>query len=327
MPRLRRVAIVLVLFLVLCFIVLNLLAFNHARSMLNFHSVSGEKTSKPEHLTAAEKLKVLLRGIELPRPQSKLPPTSLDEDCVKTRIEDPGRPDLGAWYCDPDDSDALVLLFHGYAGDKTDVLEEAKVFLESGYAVLLVDFRGSGESTGSSTTLGHDEAEDVARAVSFAEEFLNHSRVILYGKSMGAAAILRAVHVYNLDPEAIVIEAVFDRLINTVRNRFKLMGVPAFPNAELLVFWGGVQAGFNGFEHDPELYASFVRCPVLMLQGEEDPRAKVHEAMNVFEAVSTKKRFVVFESLTHESYLSASPDRWRTEVMQFLGEATPMSPQ
>ena len=58
---------------------------------------------------------------------------------------------------------------------------------------------------------------------------------------MGAASVLRSVHSCGVQPDAIIAESVFDRMLTTVRHRFELMGVPSFPCAELLVFWGGRQ--------------------------------------------------------------------------------------
>jgi hypothetical protein len=84
---------------------------------------------------------------------------------------------------------------------------------------------------------------------------------------MGAAAILRAVHAHAIQPDGVILEAVFDTLLNTVRHRFRAMQVPAFPSAELLVFWGGRQWGFDGFEHNPSGYAASVHCPTLLMHG------------------------------------------------------------
>jgi hypothetical protein len=44
-----------------------------------------------------------------------------------------------------------------------------------------------------------------------------------------------------------------------------------FP-AELLVFWGGRQFGFNGFAHNPIRYAQALRCPALFQHGSKDNR-------------------------------------------------------
>ena len=45
---------------------------------------------------------------------------------------------------------------------KSSLLDSAKVFNLLGYRSVLVDFRGSGGSTGSSTTIGVRESQDVA---------------------------------------------------------------------------------------------------------------------------------------------------------------------
>jgi pimeloyl-ACP methyl ester carboxylesterase len=200
-------------------------------------------------------------------------------------------------------------------------LHEARAFLEMGLSVLLVDFRGSGDSSESYTTLGFREAEDVACAVRYAHDHLPHSQVILYGQSMGAAAILRAIHACGVQPDAIIVEAVFDRMLSTVRNRFRIMGVPSFPSAELLVFWGGRQAGFDGFSLNPVEYAASVRCPILFLHGAADPRARLEEARCVFAAVPARKRFKEFPGIGHEASVARFPNEWKETVGQFLRDA------
>ena len=138
------------------------------------------------------------------------------------------------------------------------------------------------------------------------------------GGGMGAAAILRAVDAYAIQPDGVILEAVFDTLINTVRHRFRALQVPAFLSAELLVFWGGWQWGFDGFEHNPSDYAASVDCPTLLMHGERDPRVSPTEARRVFEAIPVTKEFVTFERSGHESYLSNHATRWRTAVERFI---------
>ena len=207
---------------------------------------------------------------------------------------------LGAWYSSNQTNSPLVILFHGYGGEKTGALPEARKFLEMGFAVLLVDFRGSGDSSESYTTVGFDEAEDVEAVVRYARQQIAPPQLILYGQSMGAAAVLRAIQVYGIKPDAVIAEAVFDTMLNTVRNRFHAMRLPSFPSAELLIFWGGHQAGFNGFEHNPLDYAAGVRCPILFLHGDADPRAQLEQARRVFTAVrSSNKQFKSFPGVGH----------------------------
>ena len=298
---------------------LNLLAYQHAHAMMHFTS-GNTRTAQAEALTTGQKIKTLICGVQIPRPKTSLSSTSLGADCQCLTLPSTNGLKLGAWYCPAGPSSSLVILFHGYTSEKSGTLKEAKVFQSLGYSVLLVDFRGSGESSESYTTIGYDEGEDVATAVRYAREHLPHPKVILYGQSMGAAAVLRAVHNCNIQPDAIIVEAVFDKMLNTVRHRFEAMGVPAFPSAQLLVFWGGYQAHFNGFEHNPSDYAVSVRCPILFLHGTADPRAQLQEARRVYDAVPGPKRFEEFSGAVHEGTVVRFREQWTRAVAQFLSE-------
>jgi alpha-beta hydrolase superfamily lysophospholipase len=312
----RRLLVLLGLVLV-GFALLNLLAYRHAHAMMYF-TANGSRTRQAEDLGLADKIGVLFSGIKLPRPESGITLASLGPAWKGMTIACTNGVRLGAWQCGGARPDQLVILFHGYDAEKSSLLNEANAFLEMGFSVLLVDFRGSGESSESYTTIGFREGEDVAASVRYAREHLSTSRIVLYGESMGAAAILRAVHSEGVRPDAIILEAVFDRLLTTAQNRFAIMGLPSFPAAQLLIFWGGWQAGFNGFSHNPIDYAASVQCPVLFLHGTDDPRAKLQDARRVFAAVTTMKTFKEFQGMGHRGGLGAFPAEWKEAVSNFL---------
>ena len=317
--KFKRWVVVLVVVVVAGGVGLNLLACRQAYAMMHF-TAGNPRTQEPEKLTPGQKVKVLLCGVNIPRPQTRASPLDLGPATRILRLDGTNGITLGAWYCPGSVQSPLVILFHGYTGEKSGTLPEAKAFLEMGLSVLPVDFRGSGDSSESYTTIGFDEAEDVAAAVRYARAHLPHRKVILYGQSMGAAAILRAVHSCGVRPDAIIVEAVFDRMLNTVRHRFEAMGVTSFPGAELLVFWGGRQAGFNGFSHNPVEYAASVHCPILFLHGAADPRAHIEEARRVFAAVRAPKRFREFSTIGHEASVVRFPAEWKEAVGHFLAE-------
>ncbi len=299
------------------FAALNLLACRHAYIMMHY-TRGGQRTDKPEKLSRMQRLGVLLWGVNIPRPRSHLTVEALGAGATARVIPGEGGIKLGAWYCSAGSNAPLVILFHGYTSEKSGTLPEAKAFLEMGCSVLLVDFRGSGDSSESYTTIGYDEGDDVAAAVRYARQNLPSAKIILYGQSMGGAAILRAVSDCGVKPDAIVIEAVFDTLLHTVRHRFEAMHTPSFPNAELLVFWGGAEMGFNGFKHNPVAYAAKVTCPALFFHGSADPRAHVEEARSVYEAVAGPKEFKAFANLGHASGVTRFPDEWKKTARDFL---------
>ncbi len=303
--------------LVVLSVMFNALAYNHAKAMLCF-TETGAKTQKPEELSFWTKARLLFVGVNIPRPTCPKHPQALAANCEALTIASQGNISLEAWYCNRGAETPLVIMFHGYMAEKTCLINDAQALLELGCSVLLVDFRGSGGSSESYTTIGIHEADDVAAAVNYAKALLPHSSTVLFGKSMGAVAILRAAHLKTVTPDAVILEAVFDTLLHTIQNRFAVMGAPAFPGAQLLMFWGGVQWNFNGFSHNPVDYAPSLTCPSLFMHGNDDPRAKLSEGQSVFSAAPEPKTLKVYNGVAHESYISSYPDVWRETVRKFL---------
>ena len=99
-------------------------------------------------------------------------------------------------------------MFHRKDSAKTGLLDPAKVFHLLGCRVILVNFRGSGGSSGSSTTIGVRESR-VALAFQYAKGLDFGKQTILYAVSMGTAAILKAIALENIKPDAIILELPF----------------------------------------------------------------------------------------------------------------------
>jgi pimeloyl-ACP methyl ester carboxylesterase len=78
---------------------------------------------------------------------------------------------------------------------------------------MLVDFRGCGGSQGDRTTIGWNEAKDVSATLLWVKATLGESAPVLFGHSMGAVAILRAVAVEGVHPRAVIADAPFGRLL------------------------------------------------------------------------------------------------------------------
>jgi alpha-beta hydrolase superfamily lysophospholipase len=209
-------------------------------------------------------------------------------------------------------------MFHGYDSCKANLLPEAEAFHRLGYATFLVDFRGHGGSGGMDTTIGFAEADDVAHTVEHARPLAGGRPLILYGQSMGSAALLRAVAVHHVEAAAAVVECPFDRLTSTVGNRLRSAGLPGFPCAQIMVFWGGLQHGFSGFGHNPVDYARAVTCPVLLLQGDDDPLVTVQQARSIFNNFPAAKQLEMFAGVGHESFEQARPGRWEPVLSRFL---------
>ena len=254
-----------------------------------------------------------------PRPNHYQLPSDLGLNYTTAKIEIDYNQWLEIWSIKPSrmTTKGTIILFHGKNNSKSSLIRQAKVFLNLGYRTLLVDFRGVGGSSGSITTIGVKESLDVVTAVNYVRDKYSEP-VILYGVSMGSAAILRAIAKHNLNPDAIILELPFARLTSAVKLRLQREKIPAFPLAELFLFWGGIQHGFNGFAHNPIDYARQVNCPTLILYGEEDATVDRVAVKELFNNISSQKKLVSFAGAKHELLIKAQPQLWQKSVTDIL---------
>jgi hypothetical protein len=261
---------------------------------------------------------VVVSGISISRPLNRRAPGDFDLSFETHRFSNGNGETLEAWFVPGGNDGAMVALFHGYAASKSTLLTTARAFHDLGYGTLLVDFYGSGGSSGSGTTIGVREAADVAAAVAYIGRTWPERKIVLYGISMGGAAVLRAFAVHGVKADGLIIEATFGRLLDAGKNRFRAMGLPGSPFAELLLFWGGVQNGFNAFAHNPADYARSVKAPALVLHGEKDERTTVQEARGIASAMGTRAWFVAYDGVPHMAIVDARPAEWSREIAAFF---------
>ncbi|MBR9860857.1 alpha/beta hydrolase [bacterium] len=294
------------------FIGLNVIAAFHAYKFTHFFE-NVERTSEPEELNAWEKIKVIATGVKLPHPVNKeVPKAEYNEVWID------GSPKLHAWEIPKDSAKGIVLLFHGYGGEKSGMLPQAEQLHNMGYSTVLTDFMGSGLSEGNNTTIGFKEAEQVKRV--YDRYKTQDGKIILMGTSMGAVAIMKCLQDYSLEVDAIILECPFGTMYKTVEARFDQMGIPRFPMAGILMFWGGVENGFWAFGHNPVDYAKSIDIPSLLLYGKQDPKVSMEETNTIFENLKGFKMNHYFEHAGHENFAIHQTEEWQSAVLEFLSK-------
>lgn len=305
------------------FVIANIVTYNHAYKFTHFNTDGGARTADPDSLTLQGKVSILFTGISNPKPShSALPRQSYETVYIQSSVK------LEAWRVSTPQAIGTVILFHGYAGDKSQLLSRSDEFLSMGYNTLLVDFMGSGGSEGNHTTIGYEEAAQGKAALDYVRSS-GDANVVLFGTSMGAAAILKMIDDYHDQPAAIILECPFGSLYKTIGARFDMLGVPSFPAAAMLSFWGSVQCGFWVFDHNPSEYAIAVQCPTLLIYGELDDRVSREETDAIFTNLSGPKVLKTYGDAGHFLFVPETASRWVTDVDKFLLEwnATPGSGQ
>lgn len=310
MKWIKRVGIVVMIL----FLLLNVMAIFHAWQFTHFYP-NAEKIDL-QNLSAMGKAKVVLFGYEFPK-SIVLQQPSLPFDKVSMLSKDNLK--ISGWLTRNESTQNAVILFHGHGGTKGSLVDHANYFYRLGYSTLAIDFRAHGESDGTTCTAGFTEAEEVKMAFDLMT-LEGYENIVLYGTSLGAAAIIKAVKDYPIKPNKLILEMPFGSLPDALKGRMRIIGLPPTPFAQLLTFWGGIEHGYWAFDFSPCHYAVSINCPVLLQWGREDVRVQEHETRCIYDNIKSEKKLVVYEGTGHQSLLGEQPEKWKMEVKEFLSE-------
>ena len=296
------------------FILLNIQTAFHAYKFTHFYDRDELTLKKPEDKTGWDKTKEILFGINAVKKANTVLP---DSTFQIVHFESSTCPTLEAWYITATNSRGTVCMFHGHGGNKSDIYAESVEFRKLGYNTLLMDFRAHGDSKGNTSTIGYEESEDVKLAYDYIKT-KGEKNIVLWGISMGAAAVSKSIVDYKLNPTKVILEMPFGSIKEAAEGRIKMMKIPAEPLATMITFWGGIEHGFWAFNMKPAQFVKEITCPVLLQWGKHDPRVTEHETNEIFTNITAEKKLVVYENSGHESLCKKENAKWVNEITDFL---------
>lgn len=300
--------------LLLLFILMNIITAFHAYKFSHFYDRNDITIKKQEDKSEWEKTKEIFIGINAVKQKNDINPDTIFQTVY---LKSATCPKLEAWYIPVNNSKGTVCLFHGHGGTKSGVFKESVSFRTLGYNTILVDFRAHGNSDGNTCTIGYDESEDVKLVFDYIKS-KGETNIILWGISMGAAAVTKSIKDYELEPKKIILEMPFGSIAEAAEGRIKMMGLPAEPLATMVTFWGGVEQGFWGFKMKPSQFVKKIKCPVLLQWGKNDPRVSERETTEIYENINAPKKLVVYTASGHESLCKKENVKWTNEITAFL---------
>jgi alpha-beta hydrolase superfamily lysophospholipase len=162
------------------------------------------------------------------------------------------------------------------------------------------------------------EARDVKAVYDYVKA-KQENNIVLYGISMGAATITKAVSEFGLKPSKVILEMPFATLQDAVAGRMRTMGLPSEPLSTLLTFWGGVELGAWAFNYQPQKDAAAINCPVLLQWGVTDPRVTESETHQIFKNLASRdKELIKYLQSGHQSLCKNEKSKWYMTVGRFL---------
>jgi len=174
-----------------------------------------------------------------------------------------------------DKENRLTILFcHGNAGDIGDRVDTIQTFHKLGFAVLIFDYRGYGESTGKTTEKG-----TYLDALAAWNHLVNTKGVpadgiVIFGRSLGGAVATWLAA--RRTPRALVVESTFSSAPDMAAKMFPFLPVKLFCS----------------FHYDSVAAIRKVDCPAMVAHSRQDSMIPFTQGRRIFEAAREPKLFV-----------------------------------
>lgn len=226
------------------------------------------------------------RAYRAPRIQERGSPADNGLPFREVRIPTVNGKNLFAWLVMPayrDGKIPAVAILHGWGGNAEQMLPLAAPLHAEGYAVLLLDARSHGRSDAdgfSSLPRFADDLEDGLYWLA-GQPGIDRGRLVVLGHSVGAgAALLVAARRHDL--AAVVSIAAFAHPEALMRRQLRHNHVPYLPFGWLVLRFVERTIGATLEEIAPCHTIGRVRCPVLLVHGEDDQRVPATDALCIY---------------------------------------------
>jgi fermentation-respiration switch protein FrsA (DUF1100 family) len=253
---------------------------------------------------------VLLKGLVLvleprmaffPTPGEQTTPRDRGLPYETRRIPTADGETLSAWWLPREDALADVLFFHGNGGNLSIWLDVIELMHRQNLAVLAIDYRGYGTSTGRPT-----EAGLYADAAAALAEFRGRLRTpgrpgVYWGRSLGGAVAAYAASVEK--PDGLILESTFPdaswvKALNPVMMVLGVFASYRFPTADFLKAYDG---------------------PTLVMHGDADAIVPFAQGRLLYERIAGPKRFARIDGLDHNDLAGPSNHGYWEAVRSFVG--------
>src|SRR6266481_4378366 len=199
---------------------------------------------------------------------------------------------------------AWVLVLHGVADNRYGTEEHARMLLQSGYGVVMMDSRAHGASGGEIASYGWLERKDVSAAIDELERTEHPEHLYALGNSMGAGIALQAAG-SDARIEAVAAEAPF---ANLQEAAYDYAGLQRWPRL----------AGFPASEVSPERAVKARAFPLLLICDAADVVLPCRHSETILRVTTGAKELWRVPGALHTGAMGTAPAEYRRRVISFL---------
>lgn len=207
--------------------------------------------------------------------------------------------ELHGWYIPRDDSNQVLLFFHGNAGNISHRGESVEIFHRLGFNVFIIDYRGYGQSKGTPSEQGL--YKDAAAAWQYLTQTLQvpEHNITLFGRSLGGS--IAANLASNVHAKALIIESTF----SSARD----MATVTFPLLSHVIV---MRFEFNTIDHVKNL-----DYPLLVIHSPDDDIIPYRLGKKIFEAAKGPKSFIDINGGHNGGFLQSQP-QYQQQIAAFI---------
>ncbi len=216
---------------------------------------------------------------------------------------------LHAWLVPGEPNKPIVVFFHGNAANISHRVDILQYFNEMGFSVFIFDYRGFGKSNGQANS-EEDLYIDSRGALNYLKSRgWSASRMIYYGRSMGAAASLQMG--LEFPPAVVVMEAPFTSMSEIAWH--------TAPITYALIGWWSIRARFDNINKIEKL-----TTPVVFFQGDKDHIVPVDMAQRLYARANEPKAFYLIPEGGHSNLYQVGGEKYREIWLKLAGHHLPM---
>lgn len=212
-----------------------------------------------------------------------------------------------------------IILCHGYASSRGELLTLATSLQDRQYNVFMFDFGGHGTNKGYST-MGYEEVGELSAAIDALakRDDVNPNRFGLWGMNLGAYAAL-AVAEHNTRIRAVVLESVYDRPADFLKLQIGRSGLSRIPFLETMAIhtYGWLhhkESNIPALSHDISRTSGMLK---LFLEAPEEP-ALALETRALFLSAPDPKQDAVMTQGNYARMADDSRHTYENRVLSFF---------